>query len=486
VTNSGTIQSVVVSGSSSDGIDLQTNTGIQIINNLNGLIDGGRHGITGGPATNIGFTTSITNNLGATIRGNDGSGLNLDGFSGLQTATVFNAGTITGNGVTGDGDGIDVDGRINLTNSGIIRSINSFSSTTPGQSEGVTVGGGTITNSGTIEGLVSAGNLNAFGRGITLAGVDTSGTPEPIYGNSSITNLSGGLIRGQSDSGIAVGGAASGFTVMIDNQAGAIIRGAGLAAATIQTGADNDTVTNAGSIINDGGSGKVAVSLGGGSDTLKITGGNAVVTGGIDGGTGTDSLIFDLGGTNRHFGQNGTISNFESLDLISGDVSLYGALSLGADGNQFYVRSGGVLDLGQSVLTLDHGSVVVSGAIGFVFNGGAGNGELALGSANGGSFVLGSGSALNLSLGSGFHASYGDVFTLVDFQNSSSTASGTFAGLSEGATFTQGGQEFQISYHGGSGGNDIVLTAVPDSTSTLAVLAGSLSLMIWVRRRVFV
>jgi hypothetical protein len=37
---------------------------------------------------------------------------------------------------------------------------------------------GIIVNSGPIEGDVAAGNTNAVGRGITLAGADTSGTPE--------------------------------------------------------------------------------------------------------------------------------------------------------------------------------------------------------------------------------------------------------------------------------------------------------------------
>ena len=144
ISNSGTIQSIAVSGSSSDGVDLQTTSnGVVITNASNwsagspltpgtGLIDGGRHGITGGPTTNIAFTTSITNNLGGTIRGNNGSGINLDGLSGLQTATIINGGTITGNGqnigngLSHDGDGIDVDGLVNITNTGIIRSINSF------------------------------------------------------------------------------------------------------------------------------------------------------------------------------------------------------------------------------------------------------------------------------------------------------------------------------------------------------------------------
>src|SRR5262249_6780117 len=160
----------------------------------------------------------------------------------------------------GDGDGVDADGLVNLTNSGVIRSINAFSSGAPAQSEGVTVGGGTIINSGTIEGLVAAGNLNAVGRGITLAGVDTSGTPEPIYGNSVITNLAGGSITGQSDSAIVVGGGASGFTVVVNNNAGATILGGGTVNAAIKTGADNDTINNGGTI-NGSSSGK-AIDMG--------------------------------------------------------------------------------------------------------------------------------------------------------------------------------------------------------------------------------
>jgi hypothetical protein len=35
---------------------------------------------------------------------------------------------------------------------------------------------------------------------------------------------------------------------------------------------------------------------------------------------------------------------------------------------------------------------------------------------------------------------------------------GTFTGLDEGAHFTRGGYVFQISYHGGTGGNSVVLS----------------------------
>jgi hypothetical protein len=324
VNNAGTIKSTTGTGSSSDGVDAQNNTGAQITNETTGLIQGARHGITGGPLTSTEtFTTSVTNNGAGIIQGDNGAGINLDGFNANQTATVINHGTITGNGVTGDGDGIDVDGLLNLTNTGTVRSINAFSSAEVANSEGISAGGGTITNSGTIEGKVAAGNTNAVGRGISIVGIDTAtpGVREHIYGNTTITNQSGGLIRGWTDSGIFAGGPASGFTVTIDNQAGATIRGGGATAAAIQTGADNDNVINSGAITADS-SGK-AIDLGGGTNTLKITGGSASVNGGMSGGTGTSALTLDPG-TGNTFTYAGVISNFNTVEAKSGTVDLSG------------------------------------------------------------------------------------------------------------------------------------------------------------------
>ena len=69
-------------------------------------------------------------------------------------------------------------------------------------SEGVTVGGGTINNSGTIQGSISnpTGNTGV-GRGITIAGVDkdTNDNPIPVqapYAATTITN-SGTTRRGR-------------------------------------------------------------------------------------------------------------------------------------------------------------------------------------------------------------------------------------------------------------------------------------------------
>ena len=201
VYNDGLIKSSTSTGSSSDGIDAQTNSGITIVNAASagsgsgtGVIEGGRHGITGGNTTGTGvYSMSITNNLGGTIQGDNGSGINIDGINANELVTIVNHGTITGNGHdigdgTGhDGDGIDVDGLVNVTNTGTIRSINAFGVGGIEASEGVTVGGGTITNSGTIEGSVASGNTTAVGRGITIAGVDkdSNGNPIPEIGRAS-------------------------------------------------------------------------------------------------------------------------------------------------------------------------------------------------------------------------------------------------------------------------------------------------------------
>jgi hypothetical protein len=331
VTNAGTMQAITTTGSSSDGLDMQNNSGLLLTNTGSGLIDGGRHGITGGALDNtVSFTANITNNLGGIIRGNNGSGINLDGFNAKQVVTIVNGGSIVGNGVSGDGDGVDVDGLVNITNSGLIRSVNAFSAVGAGlaYSEGITVGGGTITNSGTIEGLVSTGNTNAVGRGITLAGNDITsgtltGTREAIYGNAVVTNLSGGLIRGQSDSGIVVEGAASGFTVVINNNAGATIVGGGLTNAAVRTGLDNDTVNNAGTI-NGQSSGK-AIDLGGGNNVLNITGGSAVILGDISGGVGGVNTMTINPGAGNSFAYAGSISNFSVVEVQSGNVTLSGA-----------------------------------------------------------------------------------------------------------------------------------------------------------------
>ena len=376
VFNAGIIRSVTATGSSSDGIDGQENSGIRVTNAATGLVDAGRHGITFEQKNAASASTlDLTNLAGGIVRGNDGSGINVDGFNGRQLVTVINGGLISGNGVTGDGDGVDVDGLVHITNSGIIRSLNAVEADGLAYSEGISAGGGTIVNSGTIEGLVAPGNAGAVGRGITLAGNDIesgplAGSREGLYGNATIVNHAGGAIRGQSDSAIAVTGAASGYTVTIDNRAGGTIRGGGMASAAIRTNADNAYISNAGTI--DGSSSGQAIAFGGGNDTLVINGGNAAVLGRVDGGAGTNALVIDAGAGNA-FAYAGTIVNFASVEVRSGTLALQGAEIVSA--GSALVLGGGTLDLSGAAsqsfasLALADSSAIVLGDTVLTFNG---------------------------------------------------------------------------------------------------------------------
>ena len=81
VYNSGTIKSTTATGSSSDGIDAQNNAGVTIVNAAGlgtggaNMIEGGRHGITGGadtdskdPTFDLPFSMTVTNNTAAPSR----------------------------------------------------------------------------------------------------------------------------------------------------------------------------------------------------------------------------------------------------------------------------------------------------------------------------------------------------------------------------------------------------------------------------------
>lgn len=125
--------------------------------------------------------------------------------------------------------------------------------------------------------------------------------------------------KGQTDSAIAVNGPASGFTVTINNNAGGTIIGGGTANAAIFTGADNDVINNAG-VIN----GK-AIHMGAGNNALHITGGAASVIGDINGGVGGINAMTIDPGTGNQFSYAGAISDFNTVEISSGHVTLSGA-----------------------------------------------------------------------------------------------------------------------------------------------------------------
>ncbi len=382
VNNWGRILSVTTTGASSDGVDVQANSGVTVNNAAGGTIEGGRHGITGGaPDANTSFTTTVVNLPGGTIRGDNGSGINLDGFNAKQSATVTNAGLIVGGGVTGDGDGVDVDGLVTLINTGVIRSLNAVAGKgeTAAFSEGLSVGGGSITNSGLIEGLVAAGNSGGKGIGITLTGNDIldahgneTGQRNCIYANTVVTNQAGGVIRGQNSSGIVIKGNATTFSTTINNNAGATIQGGGATDAAIQAGLDPVTINNAGTI--DGSSSGRAFAGGGGKVTFNITGGAAAVLGDVDGGPNSANKMTIAPGAGNTFAYAAGISNFESVEIASGTVILSGhngyAGTTTVDAGAMLVLDGANRLAAASKLDLEGGAlrlVDVAGANGQAF-----------------------------------------------------------------------------------------------------------------------
>ena len=478
INNSGIILAVPVSGSGSDGIQADS-TGVQVTNS--GAISG-RHGITGG--TNS-FLISVTNNVGGTINGVSGSAINIDGTNATSAATVTNYGTLTGTSTTSDSDGIDVDGTLTLNNYGIIRSLDAAGA--GNNSEGLAIGGGTVVNyaGAEISGQIVTGAATGVGRGITVN--DSNGGP--AFSATSIDNS--GLIRGYSGSAINLN---SSFANMIANQAGGVIRGGG-SEAVVQIGSGNDTLINSGTIQADG-SGK-AIDLGTGNNLLKIIGGLASITGDVSGGTGsTSSLVIDAGVGNT-FGYSGAFSNFNSAEIKSGTARLFGASTYSGattiTGGTLFARNSTGSATGTGAVTLKNlATLGGDGRIGGGVSVEAG-GRIAPGEGAGTLTLLGN---LNLVDASRFlfdlgaNAAASDLLTIdgallftgsgsavFDFMNNG-VGLGTYTLLNFGSSSGVDLTKFTLGTHDGFTGNfvlgsnslSLVVTAVPEPSTTAAIL----------------
>jgi hypothetical protein len=142
---------------------------------------------------------------------------------------------------------------------------------------------------------------------------------------------------------------------------------------------------------------------------------------------------------------------------VTAGITLVGGLLSGAGSVDSLTSRGGTVAPGGS----NPGTLTVDGAV--VFNSAttlsiqlsgtdAGTGYSQL--AAGGPIYLG-GSTLSLNIG--FAPPVGATFEILT-NTGSVLINGTFNGLDEGSVLSQGGYQFQISYHAGMGGNSLVLT----------------------------
>ncbi len=367
VVNSGNITATPTGNatvSGSDGIDLRTQKTVFVTNN--GTITG-RHGIATDGA-NVGPSSlTVNNTAGGLIQALNGSGLNVDGVNTSVTANVTNAfgatiqGGVLASTTEGDGDGIDVDGVLTLVNSGNILGLGAKGGTN--NAEGIAAGGGSITNTATGQIVGSSLAADAPNGDPTRAGngilIDNSNGGDAV---AATTVDNHGLIRGKTGFGIRFIG---GFADTITNHATGTIRGNG-GGAVIQTGGGNDLVTNRGLIQADSGP---AIDLEAGDDTLVIEGGSAAVIGNISGGTGNNTMTIDPGASNS-FSFADSISNFNTVNIISGTVTLSGVNtytgSTNVTGGKLLVN--GSLAAGSAVTVAAGATLGGSGSVGGTVN----------------------------------------------------------------------------------------------------------------------
>ena len=297
--NSGNIIASNVPGNiTADGIDGQSNAGIELYNAKGAVIDGNRHGVTGNDPFYIDNAGQIT--------GHSGSGINQD-TQGTTVMTVINetTGVITGNSSNGrDGDGIDIDGQVNITNHGTIQT---FGHTDGETNEGLAIGGGTVFNDGTIysdeRGIRSDdSNLgNAFaGTTVINHGTITGHTLEAIsitdFQGDSIHNYSDGTINGDIVTG-------SGDDSVINE---------GILNGNISTGDGNDAIT--------GGAGNQTIDGGAGNDTASYAG------------SWVSSTVTATTVSNSTDGTD-TLSNVENLSFAGHTVAYADAINQGPTAN---------------------------------------------------------------------------------------------------------------------------------------------------------
>ncbi len=376
--------------------------------------------ITVGSSSNTKISTNITLNTAVTINGNiTGGSSNIINLENAVLNTNGNSLTISGTGdleayigdqITGAGDiSVGDISASDTTTAYLTNSSNSFS--------------GNIT-------IDSGGELSAQSSTLGAAGtitIDSGGTFSPTGTVTQDINMAGTGVNGSE---------------------GAIISGVTFSGTISLTG--NTTVYSPNSMIFEnlipsgytlskysGMTSQLSVTIpssASSSQALTVNDQETYLVDGVMGDTTVNS-----GGTLKGNGTVGTLTLNNGGRTAPGHSP--GCLTVSGDYNDAGVYQEDIQSPGNTACT-DYSQLVVKGNVNL----------------NGGS--------LDVNLLSNFSPSPGQTFDILK-NESGSPINGAFSGLSEGAVFEVGTTKFEITYKGGTSGNDVVLTvAKPTATVT--------------------
>jgi hypothetical protein len=260
---------------------------------------------------------------------------------------------------------------------------------------------------------------------------------------------------------IALGRNGSGFSILCTDAAApgsdALSLPIQIATVLVIETATGCNLTLSGAISGSGGVSIGGVTSNGDIGTVILSGidtytgdtalGNLYVDGALSGTSSVGVLTGTLGGTGTISGPVQTTSGSFANFIFPGQgptpgVLSTGSVTLGSVGLQFFV-----VKINGPTVGTQYNQLNVNGAV-----------------------TLGTAGILEMT-SLGYVPPHGAQFTIIK-NNGGSPVSGTFSGLSEGATFVAESTTFQISYVGGSG-HDVVLTAIsPWVPTALAVDSG--------------
>jgi hypothetical protein len=159
-------------------------------------------------------------------------------------------------------------------------------------------------------------------------------------------------------------------------------------------------------------------------------------------------------------------ANGATYELSGGTANVTGDVTCYDDGHL-------LLDGTKAVMNVSDTLRLIGGSLDVVLSGDSHNSYIVANGMSLAATAMG-GPTFSLSLADGY--SLGDspqTWMLVDLTDPTASISGSFAGMSDGSTFTFGSEVLMLSYHGGDG-NDLVLTTmtVPEPGTMLLLIMG--------------